>query len=151
MLLAHPAIRPGIVLILALRTAGRLGIQVHMIGIHIRIALHALRMKRSVENTPIRCETGVVQSNADVGIRPGQPVVSLLGTTVLARLVVLLTASADGQDSTGEGNVDGIAQAGRGEPENGRPLWGAVRHVVRIHCNSDFERVSTGTLVVGGL
>ena len=115
MLLTHPAISPGIVLILALGTTGRLRIQGDIVGVYIRVALYALRVECTVDHASIRSEAGIIHRNADVCISPWETIVPFFRSTVFTRLVVLLTAGAYRQYPAGKGDVKGICDSGRRE------------------------------------
>ncbi len=93
MLLAHPAVGPGVILVFALGTTRSLGIESDLLWVHIGTALHVLGMKHAVEDVSFRREAGGVEGDTDVGVCPGQPSVALFGTAVFACLVVLFTAS----------------------------------------------------------
>lgn len=133
MLLAHSAICPGVILILALGTTWGLWIKRNMLGVNVRIALHTLRMKRAVDDTPVRSKAGIIEGDANVGVCPGQASMPFLGSAVFTCLVVLLTASAYRQYTAGEGNVKRVSQPRRSEPENRSPLGWAVRHIIGVH------------------
>jgi len=57
----------------------------------------------------------VVETDAEKGITPGQTRVAIPGTTVLARLEILLAALAHGETAAGEGDVDTVSEAGWGK------------------------------------
>lgn len=115
MLLTHPAISSGIVLILALGTTRRLGIQSDIVGVYIRVALYALRVKCAVDHASIRSEAGVIHRNTDVCISPWETIVPFFRSAVFTRLVVLLTAGAYGKYPAGKGDVKSIREPRRRE------------------------------------
>lgn len=150
MFLGGPAIRSRIILILALRTTGSLGVQNLGIGIDVRLGLYALNVKRS----PVQLLRGMgiavrigrhdearwVKGDADVGVGPGEVVVTLLYPAVFACLVVPLASCTDGQDTTGEGYVNGVIEPGRFVPQDACFFVGVekvgVHHGLGMECDA---------------